>query len=385
MTLFKKKVLYTTYFSITCVVTFFILSLCYRLLLPFGDEPDFTVRAPDLLNGTYPFWSPYSLMHLFYDSFNMQSHCRVEGSPLTLSAQIDLSSCKEPIEQIFGRWILLLIVTLPLIICCLMRFKNKHGHSYSKDALVLSITFPGVVYYLGVFSHEQFSLVLSLLLIITWQYKIITLVLCSLIMAIDLGNSVVVIFFVSLMFFYSYVSRVYSVKTSIYIMLAQVLLCLFLGHEILSFTSGISLLESKSVAMYELLDSSGLAEKYPVILRPIITFMSFVFYTPSFIKVPVVYAFSILGFAYLIRKLVLKMKVSNDVILEKHYLYMMVSLSSILSFVFMFPNYSNAKYYIFLLPFIFQFLLHAIDAKKLLLFCLILNKLVLLHLIFYSL
>ncbi|MCO6356693.1 hypothetical protein GBO14_18390 [Pseudoalteromonas shioyasakiensis] len=385
MTSLNSRKVYTTYFTIACVATFFILSVSYRLLLPFGDEPDFTVRAPDLLSSEYFFWSPYGLLSLFFDGGAIQAFCKINASPFSLSAQIDLASCKEPLSQALIRWLVVILVTLPLFIFCFIRYRSDGGNTYGKDALLLSIIFPGTIYYLGVFSHEQLSLVLSLLIIVTWRFKLATLMLCTLISAVDLGNSVVVIFFVVSLYFYGFITRVYSVRVSVIIMVIQVFLCFLLGHELLYFTSSIGFLEGKSVAMYELLNSSGLAEKYPVILRPIITFMTFIFFTPAFIKVPLAYVFSAAGLFYLSKKLAFKMKFDRGSTIVIDFLQMMVALSCILSFVFMFPNYSNAKYYIFLLPFLFQFFLHVTDIKKFYLFVLFLNLLILLHLMYYTL
>jgi len=42
------------------IVNYMLLMIMYRFVLPYGDEPDFSVRVSDILYGDLIFYSPYS-------------------------------------------------------------------------------------------------------------------------------------------------------------------------------------------------------------------------------------------------------------------------------------------------------------------------------------
>ena len=42
------------------IVSYMLLMIMYRFVLPYGDEPDFSVRVSDILYGDLIFYSPYS-------------------------------------------------------------------------------------------------------------------------------------------------------------------------------------------------------------------------------------------------------------------------------------------------------------------------------------
>ncbi len=379
-----------SFFGLLCILMFFATSLLGRFLFPFGDEPDFTVRAPQVLIGDHFFWSPYYVFSYLSDSFDMVSQCEIVATPFSFGAKIDLSSCFKSFEQVLIRWGATVSIIFPIIIVVVSRL------SYDKDlkessmilkqsALGLSILFPSMVFYLGVFAEEQFTLVLSLLIFYFWDNKLIVLLLISLITLVDLGNSVVVITFVLSAWFYLWLSRLYGVKKMVYLMLAQVFIFYIMGFKVLELTAGIPVIADKSNAMFELLSGGSFTEKYPVILRPVITFMTFVFFSPAFVKVPLIYFVFSLTLAYASKKLrsySLK-QVEYHTGFNDSLILSCVAITSILSYVFMFPNYSNAKYYVFLLPFFIHTYLYVFSRNKLFLYFIAMNLVLHVHLILF--
>ena len=120
---------------------------------------------------------------------------------------------------------------------------------------------------------------------------------------------------------------------------------------------------SKVEAISNSFNNSELLTKYPVFLRPVITFMTFVFMTPAGIKVPLMYI--LFGLFTLILSLKV-FKSRNDNI----DIFWFTPMSIILFFTFIFPTYANAKYYIFMMPFFVYAALGYYSRKSILiLFC----------------
>ncbi|MGR2882813.1 hypothetical protein ABMX65_13450 [Vibrio vulnificus] len=363
---------------------FLVISLAYRFLLPFGDEPDFTVRTVEI-QMIDSIWSPYYWISGLTQEINIISECQVNATPLSLSAQIDHATCSEPIWQVLSRWLITLFIALPFIVCLFFKLDKSVNDSHRKVALSLSLLFPGFIYYLGLFSHEQLTLILSVLIFLFFKNIVIVGLLLLLTLSVDVGNGVVVLFFIASLLLYRKVFSVYHWKGVIVTSFFQVLIVLTLGYTVLMYTSSFDLIAGKSQAMYELLDQSDLVDKYPVLLRPVITFMTFLIFTPFFVKVPLVYVIVGLVSIVAIIKLIRYCSENYSIEQQASLLEMYVALLVIVSFVFMFPNYNNAKYYIFLLPFIIMPFVEVLGKFKILLFFVSLNALIILHLIYFRL
>ena len=134
------------------------------------------------------------------------------------------------------------------------------------------------------------------------------------------------------------------------------------------------------------LKTSGEYSKYPIIFRPINTFLSFIFYPPSGIKTPFVFIFFIpilISAIYiLIKKSIFNSK--NILYYDKiNLINLLSSITCIFIFVFMFPIYANAKYYLFLLPFLLTPFLKFYKLKDILLVFTTMNVLIILNIIVY--
>jgi hypothetical protein len=355
-------------------VSFIILAFISRILLPFADEPDWTVRAPLVLFGDHPFWSPYFILSDFLKQLNINSdQCIVNAAPMSLWAHIP-TSCNEDISQVLVRLITMIFILLPLFYILVfkknfIRLMNFVGVKVADvewdlriNAIALSLVFPGVLYYLGVLAEEQFFLVVALYVFLFWGFWKIIFALILVLLTIDFGNSLVLIFFVLSMFFFM---KLRALSRNLYFwgLSFYVLFALIVGYRFVEFFLQLGFLTEgiveKSEAIFNALDGSELLNKYPIFLRPVVTFMSFVFMTPSGVKVPFIYLLFFLYFIFVSIK-VLKTKSGKiDV-------YWFVPLTVIVFFIFLFPTYGNAKYYIFMMPFFVYTALAFYDSKKIL-------------------
>jgi hypothetical protein len=380
-----------SYFGLIVFFSFLVLSLVSRILFPFADEPDWTIRAPRVLFGEHYVWSPYYFLSDLWNQLNINgSTCRPEANALSIWAEIP-SSCVEGLSQILIRFSMTLFIVSPIMIIAVfrrsfmrimhllnLRLSNEEWN-HRIDSLALTMIFPSALYYLGVLAEEQLFLVVALYVFLFWGFWIPVVTLFIVLISIDFGNSIVVVFFILSLFFFS---KVHEVNRRVFFIFLVFLLFFFffIGYRFLEFFSQFSFLgdgfTSKSDAMYQSLNGSELVNKYPVILRPIITFMTFVFMTPSGVKVPILYV--IVGFfTFFISLKILK---RNDKVLD---CYWFISIFSIISLVFLFPTYANAKYYIFMMPFFVYVVLSFCTRRNVLLFFIFSSFCVFLHLILY--
>jgi len=385
------------------VISFFFLSLFGRILYPFGDEPDFTIRAPRVINGEHSWWSPYYLFSDFFKLLDSSSACQIESSPFSLSAYIDPFYCIESLEQILFRWLFTFFLLSPFFVMIVFRNQffmlfrlwdkklTKIEWNLKQKALAVSLLFPGVIYYLGVFAEEQLTLMLSLLIFIVWRQRLFVLLILALIFSIDYGNSIVVAGFVFSSWFYTYLLKFFKLKIIILFLLIQISSAYLIGFAILEFTSSIAFLSDKSDAMLSSIDGGGYVKKYPVLLRPVITFMSFIYSSPAYIKVPFLYILFGVFFLHASFKLTKKYKyfcqgpISQSKNLDRDVVLALVGLGFVLSVVFMFPTYGNAKYYVFLMPFFMAVILRLYSPLNSTFVMIISNIILYLHLLVYRL
>ncbi len=381
-------------FGLVSSLLFIIFGFIGRILFPFGDEPDFTVRAPRVIFGEHPFWSPYYMFHDILSKLNPIFLCKIDSSPTSFWSYIG-ANCTESIEQILIRLFITIVIVLPLLYAItfrksfvtIMRFINFKLtiEEWNKrlDTLSIVILFPSILYYLGIFAEEQFTLLLSLFIFLFLGSLFLVSIIIFLIMSIDLGNSIVVLTFVLFSYSFILLSKKISLKFSILCMGGVVLFAFIIGFSFLTYLENISFLASKAEAMY----NKGLKfeNKYPVILRPIITFMTSIFMTPSGVKIVLLYLFYGPILIWIIYKTNILRRKFNSKDFNKKYILFFSVFTTILFFVFLFSDYSFGKYYVFMVPFIFIVILDIFKKIRILQFLVITNVILYLHLILYRL
>ncbi len=363
-------------FSAALQILFFVVFVSIFLsIIPFGDEPDFTVQAPKLQSG-----GELNFLVPLFINFNFESieggECIVDAGAFSLWPSISGQGCQQAWQIISARLALVIWFFLPAFIFIVFSTgRESNYHKNMRRAVALSLTFTGVIYYAEVFSHEALILSLSLCLFIAPRWLAI-IIFCGIIY-IDFGNGIVVGFF----FLYRYFLSNLSVRYSAIISVSLILLCFFIGVRWLLWMSSLPIIGDKSAAMYDLLIIEGLADKYPVILRPVITFMSAIFMTPSGIKVIAAYIYV----SFVIIYIWLKARKQNFRREKKMGDSFSAAIATILILVSIAPNYAFAKYYIFMVPVFLAVALRYISWIKASILMVVLNIIIIFNLLLYYL
>ena len=401
----KNKIFVTSRFGVITVLLFILFSLMYRILLPFGDEPDFRVRTFYLITNEHNWFSPYYWVAPILKKLSTSLNCVISADPLSLWAKIYSPRCSESLTQILLRFSTTMFVVSPLLLVSIFRRRfyliiNTIGIKFTfldlskrLDILGLSLMLPGMLYYLGLLTHEQFTLVLSLFIFIFWGKIIIVTGLLMLISISDLGNAVVVFAFICLAYSFLWIIRRFGLKVGILAMITLVIASLIVGYTALQFFEKISFLAEKTRQMENQGALGGYRDKYPLLLRPIITFLTATFMTPSGIKVVLVNAMLGIGFIYscvriykeyFVKKFLWQYNFEiNFLIFQNEIILAMSALTTIVCFVYLFPEYGNAKYYMFLVPFIITPIIQIISKLKFLRFLVSCSSLVVITLFMY--
>ena len=379
----QEKLPSISYFGTVCVLLFLLFSLIRQVLIPFGDEPDFVVRASKLLNEENLWWTPYYLFDGLLNNINVVSNCEVSGSPFALWATVETSSCLQSIEQVMLRYVLTVFVTLPLLLIVVFRRIFIYGMRvigskmsnqtwmHRLDALSLALMSPGLVYYLNVLSVEQFVFVLSLMVFVFWQLWLPLIAIIVMAGTQDLGNSTVVLAFIVTAQVAFIIQKKVGYLLTIMALCALVILGYIVGTFLLQYVAYIPILTAKAEDITELVNNKGYTEKYPIILRPIITFMAYNIFTPSYIKIIPLYLLT--GTSLIVAFFRLnKFYNWGKVNMERHYffklkidmIFAIAGISIIFFMNFLMPNYNNAKYYIFMMPFFISALLWVFNKKN---------------------
>lgn len=372
--------------GIKVVVLFLFFVVLFRTILPVGDEPDWDVRTFELINDEHPFWFPYSLTLANLSIYDLNTRgCIIEASPISYFGSIS-QQCFGGFAQIAKRSMLTLFVVSPFLLLLIFRrffwtflsvihFMSRNEYNLRLYAIGNCLIFPGSIYYLGLLSAEQFFLTASYAIFLFWgNYLYIGALLLGLFF-IDFGNGIVVFVFVLLLIFLQLLIKRIGIKLTFLLSFSMLYLIYFTGNQLLPLlfdssntTLAASNLAGKAEAIYESIEVGGYRENYPIILRPIITFLSAVFLTPAGVKSIGAYFIASVGLFtlfYFVRK---KLKIANEIEKSKILTFLISPFLLILLFTFLIPNYANAKYYIFTLPFLMYVAVLVFGSQRVLIF-----------------
>lgn len=376
------------------------LYLMSRLLIPYGDEPDWSIRSLELIAMSESVWAPYYHVSSWIHGITVEpSGCLIEASATTIRGHFS-SGCFSHVSDNFIRLFITFFVVSPIIV--LIFFKqtllnsgifgasNDVKTSLRFDALFLSLFFPGVVYYLGVFSPEQLSLVICLLLIIFYDKLILAFALFLLASLVDFGNALV------FLLFYLYfrgslgIVRRLGLRAFLISSIFLILLALIAGYVVLSVFESygpylgtiLAPVLGKASAIFESLEQGGYAEKYPVFFRPLITYMSIIFLLPSGFKAVSAILFTTaciltFGLLFFVNRTYKSKTVSPEV-----YLFLLCPVFFVCMMTFLIPNYAFAKYYIFTMPFVLYGFLNFVSFNRCFIVILLINFFIIAEILF---
>ncbi|PTO78186.1 hypothetical protein [Vibrio splendidus] len=368
-------------FSLYCFLLFIIFSVLFRVFLPFGDEPDFTVRAPRFVLEQPDFLSPY--LTIINSGLDYITECQIETTLIIFMSSVDFDSCMQDSYQVsirlFNQFILMVIPWLCLIFrSYIYAVINECREVVDRklDALSISFLTSSFIYYYGVLGWEQLLLLLSAITFLLFNNRIMLVLLLAWIITIDLGDSVLVIYSIAIFYGYEFLAKKLGVKKIILVALLIVCISLILGTSLIGVFSHVGMLADKADAISSAYEHTELRDKYPIYLRPVITFLTLVLYLPSGVKAIFAILFVATCVCYIAMHVVNRYKT-----IDIHdFCYLATFVTVILSVVFILPGYANGKYYVFMLPMFYYFILSNFSKKNVLVFVSIANSLCILEL-----
>ena len=298
--------------------------VAFRLLIPFGDEPDFRPRITRLSE--------------FLDFIEIDqllvNKAKVNATPFSL-----VHSFEENWLYTIPRKLLMSAISIILF----SAFYFISSSREFRETLLILHLFPGWIYLSGLASLESIFLWIWIGFIAANKTSIKFILLC-LMFSIDLGNFVVVVTYLVL----SFIAHKFPGKW-LYILLVILGMSTFRIFEILQYLIDYSpgLLSSKlSAIRYVAFEGSQLAlrDKYSYVLRLAMTYQGLFIITPGYVKV----LFASISFMLLLfMRLGSFFKVALDIDVLLWFFIIAI-------IVFILPTYANAKYYIFGLPLFLQ-------------------------------
>jgi len=367
--------------DISCILMYFFLLTVYVFILPLEDQPDFQYKAPEY-QGILSSIGLDTFKDVFYEL-----KCLYRHDPFQMFGSFDFKSCVSNPNISFKRIILTLFIFLPCILLFLFFRREKLFICKKSSCLymqirplsfLLAFIFPSFIYYSSVFSFEQITLMLSIVALYLYTMKLYTaaFLISILIYYFDPGNSAVLILILSYIVFLKFIYDRAGLK-------------LYLCCNLLFFTVAF-LFSTKLLYLVDYFDKvtsvlRGIADedvskKYPLLARPILTYMSYSFMAPSLSKHILLYFINSIGLLYFIRRIYLYRNIYNG------YISLLSTFFIICIIVFILPGYNNAKYYIFTVPLLMNVILDVVGFKKAFCFFMFSNFLVFLdYFLFYSL
>jgi hypothetical protein len=392
-------------FIFTNFLFFFIFLFIGRFLYPLGDEPDFFLKASKVINNVDHYNGPlnkntdiYKYFRFFLKSLSENIECNIKSSPLSLFSKIDYKTCIDSASNILARFFItsgyLLLIVIPIFLKKSFYIFKKIGmkcslHEWNlrKRVFSLSLILPSIVYYAGVLSSEQVTLFLSLLIFLFYGSSNFVAIIIFLILLIDIGSGLMVMcyyFFISIIVnFYKYFFYL------IFFFILSLSLIIFFRKPLFNLISYyVPFIGDIFFHADNWMSSLGVVEKYPLILRPIITYMSFIFLTPAKIKIiPLYIIFFIFLFKYFINNIKKVLLINKITLKNKNYfkklLIFISSIYFILCIVFLLPSYAFSKYYIFMTPFFLYAIIDFYTEENMRKFFLLSNLLVFFNLLLY--
>jgi len=365
------------------------------LVIPNGDEPDFEVRVQRLHQIEKSAYSPYGHIR-FFDEKPLDYRCVYSSGSQNLISAISPKCIEVNLDSFVEKLFHSLILTAPLFFLSIFRrnffriFSNFSSQPrvefYKKiDASVLAILWPSVVYMLSWSSEEVFTNILLLMLLIVSRSKVLIIFLSFWVFKLDHGSFIVMWVFILFAIFFRFM-RNFGLRSQIISLATIVSLFFFCGGDILRYLVDLDI-QSKPAEVYGVIESKDAYNNYPLISRPVVSIISFIFMTSSGVKPWILYAFVtffIISFIFHQSQLVPRQSFDNckklifewdalkgKYLLDKSACDLLAIFATILCIVFIAPTHAYAKYYLFMTPFISYYFLKWFSEWQVLIFVII--------------
>lgn len=360
--IFNSKTLYF-YFII-----FFLTFILFRIILPLGDEPDYFHRYSEYILNLSGF--------LYYTGdFSQAVTCNSVHQDTSLfgySGTISPFFCNNSISDFIIRTFIGLILNFIFffIVYCLVKnnlylkiFKsNKKRVNLNLHIFFASLLYPTVIYYLGTRSNEIFVFYIVLLFFFTWKNIFISYLLSFSAILIDFGNGSIFLLFISYFYFLRALNLKYKLDKIIIFNLIVYALLIIYEREFQNFLVGY-FEKSNIIYLQNFAEHVFKVEKlflYANFVKLIITYFSFIFMTPGFLKSTLlivtmtgVIIYTILTIFNYVKNIHFKenLKLVDN---QEYFFNAIVCIGFVILSVLIFPTHSFIRYYLFIFPFIFS-------------------------------
>ena len=378
--------------------------ILYRFLLPFGDEPDFWIRAKSLTLGDSLPDTPFNILNsnfiifLFNQADYLSLKCQFLNYPFTIWPTISHSLCSSDKLQILIRLKITLFFLTPLFFFLFYKFINFKLGYLSKSKLdnyfeisLLSLFTPSIMFHIGFLSIEAFVLCISLILMLEYKNLMISILCLLIIFFLDFGQFLIV----ALGFIIVHFSTIYYkyFKLKYFYLFLSIITIVMIYSKIFFFNNLTILLQNSNIEFLDYIARNlrhilNFEDKYPTLFRPIITYMGFVFYTPFYIKIIPLYLIFIVAiliklYDYYFYSFIRNNNSSFTSLLNERFFIISNLIFIIILIAIILPSFVQAKYYLFIIPLIYRFLLTYTSFKNILIFLITSNLIVFIFLILF--
>lgn len=313
---------------------FFCLSALSLLVIPVVENPDYRVRAPEFFAIIDRYFQILSFNEIFRYSDTGHLNCAVEASVFSFFSNI--RGCNLALGLAVARAGFTTLVFIALIFV----FSRQPLAVSQISVLYCTLLSPGVIFYLNNFSTEALFNGLAISLVtFAWRWYFFCIIVF--LFALDTGNALVFSLFIVV----RYLVRILKIPLSKLIpftFITAIMLALY-RNEILSQMFSLTGYE-KLFSIYNKITSESETNKYPIVVRPVITMMTMVDTKPSgagaFPSSIIFWSTFFWSYAKTYRRLSF---VQNSDIA--------VAFLVIILMTFLLPQYANAKYYIWMMVF----------------------------------
>lgn len=345
---------------------FLITFVIFRIILPYGDEPDFYHRYTNFIFN-------FNEFNVYQNNFNQGMTCNdnyLNSSLFSLYSKISPFFCTNKpgdfLERVFYGFVLNLIFFYSIYfffnnlkIVKFLKIETKY-HNLNLHIFFCSMIFPSVIYYLGTKSNEIFLFYLSFVFFFVWKNYVISYFLSFIIILIDYGNGGIFFLFINFFYLFRFFVKFCGFKKTLLSIFTIILILALYERQVQSYVSVI-FMKSETIFFQNMSRNVLDIDKnfiHPNYYKLIITYFSFVFLTPGFLKsvvflvlmsIAILYTFGVVT-GYLKNTNYtksLKIKFFKDNLINSIGVVLFI-----LIIILIFPTHSYIRYYIFVYPFI---------------------------------
>jgi hypothetical protein len=378
--------------------------LLMSILIPFGDQPDFDIRIDRLQNEQI---SKFDLHHYinFFPKIEQNKNCNYESGSKSTWTKISLKCIELNLEIVPYKLLHVLILTFPIFFLVVFRrqayelFFSSRIETFDNwerkvDATILGVIMPSAVYSFSFVSQEVFSVSLLFLLLIIYRNRFLVALLLFWIFNLDFGDFLVASLFICCRELLMAISKKFGIRLAVWCALTFIFITYVMGGELLKYLAELNI-QSKFLEVHNSIVSKGAYDNYPLIIRPVIAILSFVFMSASGIKSIALYIFCLILAIYLVFHIYYFIKKNNTSISgdchnwfsEEKALPALIGFFALFTTIFCIvliaPTHTNSKYYIFMMPFAIYPLLYLFNRYVILFFILLSSLILYFNIIFY--